>query len=259
MSANVFISYASDDKDVADQVVATLESNKNKCWIAPRDVPAGDSYAKSIVRAIRDARVFVLIFSSSTNQSEHVEREVERAGSSKLPIIPFRIEDIKPTDSLEYFLSSPQWIDAFVPPVEQYLESLVDAVQRKLQEPATQDSLADNKGGRARSRSVIARLAFGKIGCLFSITFALVAMLTVVQYRPQPRSMPDGFFLPGDRWIPNGLPDHRPPATLPLDHFPPPDSYADPVGEDDEEPETKKKDYNEFDFELPSVDIEMAQ
>ena len=36
---DVFISYAHEDKPMADALCATLEQNGLRCWIAPRDVP----------------------------------------------------------------------------------------------------------------------------------------------------------------------------------------------------------------------------
>lgn len=38
---DVFISYASSDKPVADAVCAALEQRGIRCWIAPRDILPG--------------------------------------------------------------------------------------------------------------------------------------------------------------------------------------------------------------------------
>jgi hypothetical protein len=53
---DAFISYASQDKAVADAVCAALESAGVACWIAPRDVTPGAFYAESIVHAIDSAK-----------------------------------------------------------------------------------------------------------------------------------------------------------------------------------------------------------
>jgi hypothetical protein len=66
----------------------------------------------------------VLVFSASCNSSPQVRREVERAVHREIPILPFRIEDVLPARSLEYFLSTPHWLDAFPPPREPHLERL---------------------------------------------------------------------------------------------------------------------------------------
>ena len=79
MPHDVFISYSTHDKSVADAVCARLEQQHIRCWIAPRDAVPGREYEKSIVDAIASCRIFVLIFSSQANNSPQVRREVERA------------------------------------------------------------------------------------------------------------------------------------------------------------------------------------
>ena len=54
--AGVFISYASQDKTVADAVCVALENAGVGCWIAPRNVVPGESYAGAIVHAIDSTR-----------------------------------------------------------------------------------------------------------------------------------------------------------------------------------------------------------
>ncbi len=129
MPFDVFISYSSRDKPTADAACAALESANIRCWIAPRDINPGRDYAESIIDAIEGGKVFVLIFSSNANASPQIKREVERAVSKGLPIIPVRIEDVAPNRNLEYFISSPHWLDAFPPPREQYFGKLIDSVQ----------------------------------------------------------------------------------------------------------------------------------
>ena len=136
MSYDVFISSAHEDKQTADAACAMLEANGVKCWIAPRDIRPGQNFGEGIMGGINQARVMVLIFSSSANGSQHVQREVERALHRGLPIIPFRIENVAPAHGLDYFLSLPNWLDAFTPPVESHLSALVKAVRDLLQMPA---------------------------------------------------------------------------------------------------------------------------
>ena len=112
MAHHVFVSYSNQDKAAADAVCAALESRGLSCWIAPRNIPGGKDWGEAIVEAIEGARVLVLVFSSSANQSRQVAREIERADGKNVAVVPFRIEDVKPTKALEYFLSSRQWIDA---------------------------------------------------------------------------------------------------------------------------------------------------
>jgi TPR repeat protein len=128
MAHDVFISYSSKDKLTADAVCATLESRGIRCWIAPRDVLGGERYAEALLRALRTSHLMVLVFSSTANQSQQVLSEVERAVSRGLPIIPLRIEDVPPSDEMEYYISSRHWLDALTPPIEQHLLRLAETV-----------------------------------------------------------------------------------------------------------------------------------
>jgi hypothetical protein len=130
VSFDVFISYASKDKIVADAVCARLEAAGIRCWIAPRDILPGTSYGEAIIDAIHGAKVMVLVFSSSANASGHIPKEVERAVSNGVAILPFRIEDVAPGKSLDYFIGSVHWLDAMTPPMEHHLDSLAATVHK---------------------------------------------------------------------------------------------------------------------------------
>jgi TIR domain len=126
---DVFISYSVEDKPTADAVCAGLERDGVRCWIAPRDILPSQSWAEAIVEGIADSRLLIVIFSSASNASPQVLREVERAVSKAIPILPFRIEDVLPTRSLEYFLATPHWLDAITPPLERHIQKMVATVK----------------------------------------------------------------------------------------------------------------------------------
>ena len=118
MGRSVFVSYSVPDRECAFELVARLEARGVSVWIAPRDISPSADWAEEIIEAISGARLMVLVFSAHSNASPQVRREVERAVHKELPVLPFRIEDIPPSRSLEYFLSSQHWLDAFPPPLE---------------------------------------------------------------------------------------------------------------------------------------------
>lgn len=117
---DVFISYSSKDKKIADAMCHFLEEKKIKCWIAPRDMRAGKSYASEIVKAIKNCKVFVIVFSNHSNNSKHVANEIDRAFSNEKIIIPFRIENVNLNDTFSYYLSKNHWIDAFPKPEKNF-------------------------------------------------------------------------------------------------------------------------------------------
>ncbi len=129
MAHDVFVSHSVKDKAVADTIVARLETESIRCWVAPRNVVPGADWGESIIYAIESSRIIVLIFSSSANASPQIKREVERAVDKGVYIIPFRVANIEPTKSLEYFISTAQWMDAFPPPLERHVETLTASVK----------------------------------------------------------------------------------------------------------------------------------
>ncbi len=129
MAHDVFLSHSEKDKAVADAVVARLEAESVRCWVAPRDVVPGADWGESIINAIESSRIMILIFSRNANVSPQIKREVERAVNKGVYIIPFRVDDIPPARSLEYFISTAQWMDAFSPPLERHLDNLAKTVK----------------------------------------------------------------------------------------------------------------------------------
>src|SRR3954465_4245550 len=127
MAKLAFISYASEDEPTATTISAYLERNGVSCWIAPRDVRPGSDYGSEIIDGIESSAVLVLLLSEHANSSTFVKREVERAVSKGKPIFPVRVREVVPSKSLELFVSSAEWIDAWHPPIEQYLDRLADS------------------------------------------------------------------------------------------------------------------------------------
>jgi adenylate cyclase len=154
-SRAVFLSYASPDAEVANQVCQFLESHGVSCWMAPRDVKPGAAYADAIVRAINEASALVLVLSGAAMASEHVSREVERAASKHKHVVAFRVDAANLSAELEYFLSRSQWID--VPALG------MPAALAKLKEAVGQGSASSSQvnpglgSGDASSRATVNR------------------------------------------------------------------------------------------------------
>ena len=142
MANEVFISYSQPDRDCASELVAQLEAGGVGCWIAPRDIAPAADWAAAIIEAISTARIMVLVFSASSNASPQVRREVERAVHKQLRILPFRIENVQPSQSLEYFLSAAHWLDAFPPPRAPHYARLCEYLRAGANTGATAKLLA---------------------------------------------------------------------------------------------------------------------
>ena len=129
MESEVFISHSTKDKIIADAICEHLEAAGIGCWIAPRNIEPGADWTEGIMRGLAGTEVFVLLFSGHANDSEHVRRELGKAFSLRLPVIPFRIEAMEPRGSFAYFLDSVQWLDATKPPLEPHFAALTERVK----------------------------------------------------------------------------------------------------------------------------------
>ncbi len=109
----VFVSHSSKDQKVARTICTALEHRGVKCWIADRDVRPGENFQEAIVRAIRAAKVMVLVFTTNANNSDEIKKELALASQNRLTIIPVRVEDVIPNEAFAYEFATRQWIDLF--------------------------------------------------------------------------------------------------------------------------------------------------
>ena len=113
MTAPVFLSFASNDRKAAETICKAVELRGLKCWIATRDIGAGENFQEAITRAIRTAKVMILVFSANANNSLEVKKEIALAGRYNVVVVPVRVEDVVPNDAMSYELAVRQWIDLF--------------------------------------------------------------------------------------------------------------------------------------------------
>ena len=131
----LFISYCSEDCAWAERVCETLEFAGITCWIAPRNVPPGEAWPAAIAQAIRTSSGLVLLLSRHTKHSRQIPRELELADRAGLPIFTFRLEQVEPPDTLEYFLTNLQWIDGFGSKFSAGLSNLAEALHGRRNPP----------------------------------------------------------------------------------------------------------------------------
>lgn len=128
MQPHVFVSYSAADRLVAEKVCSAIESKGHRCWIAPRDIPAGQEFEVALLRGIDGCGAMVLILSPDSNDSPYVKNEVNRAFSNGKTIITLRLADIKPSDALAFYLARHQWADGFPPPLDDGVKRVILAI-----------------------------------------------------------------------------------------------------------------------------------
>lgn len=156
---------------MANTVVTALEQRGLTCWIAPRDVTPGGSYAESILTAIETSSCFVLIYSEHSNVSSHVLREVERALKFGVNIVPVRFDDSTPSKSLDYLLATVHWLSIPSESRERSIgkaaEQIAEWITNFMENPATplplristvQTALVTNLHAQRRGHGLIASI-----------------------------------------------------------------------------------------------------
>ncbi len=147
MKHAVFLSHSSSEDKQTGVLCAKLEAAGIKCWRAPRDILPGQVWSEAIVKAIESSSALVVVFTNAANKSAQVLREVEIAAGNGLPLIPMRLEKIRPSNAMRYFLCVPHWLDAYEPPLEAHCDTLIEVIRGILLTPS----------GKAAGRTVSAQ------------------------------------------------------------------------------------------------------
>jgi TolA-binding protein len=104
-------------------------------------VKPGENFQEAIVRALRQARVMLLVFSSNANNSEEIKKELVLAGRHHVTVIPVRVEDVAPNDAFAYEFATRQWIDLFQD-WEQEIENLSLQIKQILESAPPEKTVA---------------------------------------------------------------------------------------------------------------------
>lgn len=161
----VFISHSADDAAVASDICSAIEARGIACWIAPRNVRAGDDFLESIQAAIESAPAFVLVLSRASSVSPFVLSETQVAFDYKRPIFPVRIEKVDPVGSLRMLLSRWHRVDAIGPGRETGIRRLAEAVSRRVasgsgaRDPRGSSRVVAEGGGPRRNWPAIAAIS----------------------------------------------------------------------------------------------------
>lgn len=123
---DVFISYKSEEYDDALWIRETLEENGFSCWMAPKNIPGGSSYAEEIPTAIQGCKVFVLVLSTRAQVSRWVKRELDTALNAGKIVLPFMLERFELNRDMNFYLGIVQRYDAS--------ENRMDAMEKMLRE-----------------------------------------------------------------------------------------------------------------------------
>ncbi len=118
----IFISYSNTNFDIACAMRKLLCEKNFPVWMAPYDIPAGAKYAHILEETVMRCSCVLLLLSDASQNSQHVEREVERAVSYKKTIITMQLEDLVLNPGFRYYLSTSQMVQ--VPQIDESSEEM---------------------------------------------------------------------------------------------------------------------------------------
>ena len=142
---DVFISYSSQNRTKALELVKRIEEKGYSCFFDKRDIQISDAYSQTISDTIPKCSCVVLLLTENSNQSKHVLNELDIAFNNEIPIFPLKIDNTE-GDKLSYYLRTTQWLDV----LESTIEEIADVIVAKLEDRLVQIAVADEK-----SKSVI--------------------------------------------------------------------------------------------------------
>ena len=218
MATDVFISYCRENAADADQICSFLERNGIECWIAPRNIPGGMEWPEAIAKGIQGSRVMLVLLSRHTERSKQIGRELTLAANKNLGVITVRLDDVEAPDSLQYFMSNLQWVDAFGSHFNEGLAKLLATLRYQLGQPQATVK-PPPRGPRVTPKKGLSTGKKVAIGALFAF-LALYAIGYRANHRtprPEPRVRDDTVVEPAaaapDRTEPATTPDRTEPAT----------------------------------------------
>jgi hypothetical protein len=91
--ADIFLSYASKDRERISSLVSVLEQQGWSVWW-DRKIPPGKTYDQVIEQALEEARCIVVVWSQTSVKSEWVKVEADE-GMNRNSLVPILIEEAK--------------------------------------------------------------------------------------------------------------------------------------------------------------------
>ncbi len=130
-AGEVFVSYASPDRDHTFRIVAELETAGVDVWLDRRRIGGGMNYGAEIVRAISESKAFVLMCSAASLRSRNVKQEIQLAWRHEKPCLPLLLDDSLMAScpaQVQYWLEGRQWVEVFDAPSERWLAQVLAAL-----------------------------------------------------------------------------------------------------------------------------------
>ena len=128
MKPDVFVSYSSQDFSRVMPLVNRLRSTGISVWVDEGNIDAATLWSESIVDAIAECTVLIMMVSLHSTNSHNVVKEVMIASESKKTILPIYLESAEIPSKLKYQLTGIQHLEWFNGGSDDIFEILKDSL-----------------------------------------------------------------------------------------------------------------------------------
>ena len=137
--ADIFISYAREDEELAHRLARILEAHGYNLWWDTH-MSAGSDVQQAIERELDDARCVLVLWSSNSQQSHWVRDEAQR-GLDRGVLVPVSLDGTKPPLGFRTIntLDASGWEGSAY---EQPIKDLLSAISAKIGELTAEEQLA---------------------------------------------------------------------------------------------------------------------
>ncbi len=171
LHATTFLSHSSKDSPLAHELCAALEARGIPCWIAPRDLRIGESWALGCVHGLEECNSFLLLASDHALASEEVISEVALAHRRRKSIYTVLVPPAKVRGEIDFYLSRLHWLNSGGRTVEELAAVLAESLKHDRRWKAVSEAPSLKRTMRWRPVA-FARLAAGVCGAIVAIVLA---------------------------------------------------------------------------------------
>ena len=131
MSAEVFVSYSSQDRDRVMPVVQHIRNSGISVWVDEGNIHAADLWSEQIVQAIADCQIMVVMLSGNSTDSHNVVKEVMLSSEQKKILLPVYLEPAEIPAKLQYQLAGIQHLELYGQGEELVLNDLITGLKKR--------------------------------------------------------------------------------------------------------------------------------
>jgi formylglycine-generating enzyme len=125
---DVFISYSTIDRNIANAICHKLESKNIKCWIAPRDIVNDISYEECLMQAIEHTKVLLNITSNNSKNNDVGKPEISFAITKGLIVLPLVIEEYLTDEDISNYANSAHWLEVQSDTLDNKVDQLLNVL-----------------------------------------------------------------------------------------------------------------------------------